>query len=127
MSDIFMVFFESAACDINKAIDSCKSYGLEVETTDTGFFTFRPGSPKFAVAIVTDLHVLEESLEFSQGTEYEKGMCSCDARFEVVIEDFEVAIDESNTMMEVQGALQDASKGYLFLPWNESISEPWNG
>ena len=27
--------------------------------------------------------------------------------------------------MEVQGALQDASRGYLFVPWNGSLTEPW--
>jgi hypothetical protein len=32
-----------------------------------------------------------------------------------------------NTLIEVQGALQDASRGYLFLPWNGSLSEPSQG
>ena len=31
---------------------------------------------------------------------------------------------EINTLIEVQAAVQDASQGYLFLPWNNSLSEP---
>ena len=27
--------------------------------------------------------------------------------------------------MEVQGALQDVSRGYLFVPSNGSLTEPW--
>jgi hypothetical protein len=33
----------------------------------------------------------------------------------------EAALDEINTLMEVQGA----SQGFLFLPWNGNLSEPW--
>ncbi|MCU0627700.1 MAG: hypothetical protein MUF21_14630 [Gemmatimonadaceae bacterium] len=49
----------------------------------------------------------------------------CDARFEIEIEDLDAALDEINTLMEVQGALQDASQGWLHLPWNGTVTEPW--
>ena len=39
--------------------------------------------------------------------------------------DLDAALDEINTLMEVQGALQDASRGYLFVPWSGNLSEPW--
>jgi hypothetical protein len=26
---------------------------------------------------------------------------------------------------QFQGALQDASQGFLFLPWNGNLSDPW--
>ncbi len=44
---------------------------------------------------------------------------------EIGIENLDEALDEINTLMEVQGALQDASGGYLFLPWNGTLSKPW--
>lgn len=41
--------------------------------------------------------------------------------------DLDAALDEINTLMEVQVALQEASEGFLFLPWNGNLSEPWQG
>lgn len=43
----------------------------------------------------------------------------------VGIDDLDGALDEINTLMEVQVALQDASQGFLFLPCNGNLSEPW--
>ena len=52
-------------------------------------------------------------------------MRDCNECFEVTINDLDEALDEVNTLMEIQGALQDVSGGYLFLPWNGSFSERW--
>lgn len=127
MSAYFMVFFDSSTVGIESAISSCKSYGLEVETSTTGFITYRKGSPKFEVDISGEPHVLEEAREIAEGSEFEAAMENCSIRFEVTIDDFSTAIDEIDTMMDVQGALQDVSKGYLYLPWNGTITEPWEG
>lgn len=70
-------------------------------------------------------HVLKEAQEIGRGTEYEQALSRCDARFEIDIPDLDEALAETNTLMEVQGALQDASAGYLFLPWSYKIMEPW--
>jgi len=43
-------------------------------------------------------------------------MGECSARSEIGIDDLNAALDEINTLMEVQDALQDASQGFLFLP-----------
>jgi hypothetical protein len=66
-----------------------------------------------------------EAAEIGRGTEHAEAMAAFDARFEVEFDDLEDALDEINTLMEVQGALQDASQGYLFLPWNANICKPW--
>ena len=79
----------------------------------------------FDVYLVHGDHVLSEAIEVSHGSEHHQQMSECDARFEIVISDLNAALSEMNTLMELQGALQDASKGYLFTPWNGNILEPW--
>ena len=65
-----------------------------------------------------------EAAEIGAGTAHEDALRGCDARFEIGIDDLDAALDEINTLIEVQSALQDASRGFLFLPWNGNLSEP---
>ncbi|UUZ54168.1 hypothetical protein LP419_38195 [Massilia sp. H-1] len=84
-------------------------------------------SQEFQITLAQLPHVLLEAREIAQGTEYAHALGECGSRFEISIPDLDAALNEANSLMEVQGALQDASSGYLFLPWNEQIIKPWNG
>jgi hypothetical protein len=66
--------------------------------------------------------VREEAIEIGEGTDYEIAMGDCDARFEVSFEDLDEALDEINTMIEVQVGLQEVCDGILFLTWNGGLS-----
>ena len=55
---------------------------------------------------------------------HEAALRECDARFEIGMDDLDKVLDEINTLMEVETALQDASHGYLFLPWNGNLAGP---
>lgn len=127
MSDTCMVFFQSEECDLNSAVKSLKNYRFDVARNGENLVVGRGDSPLFQITLVKEDFVKEEANEISEGSEFASEMRKCNARFEVFIDDLDAALDEINTLMEVQGALQDASKGYLFTPWNENISEPWVG
>jgi hypothetical protein len=90
-----------------------------------GLIVGRAGSPHFHILLSTEPHVAIEAAEIGKGSPHSAAMRKCGARFEIVIDDLDVALDEFNTLMEVQAALQDASQGFLFLPWNGNLSEPW--
>jgi hypothetical protein len=124
MGGSFLVFFKPGACDLEKAIRSFSKYGLTVSRRD-GFLTVsRSGSPEFDVGVSDASWVREEAAEIAEGTPHEDAMRECSVRFEVNFESLDAALDEINTMMEVQVALQEASSGYLFLPWNGNLSGP---
>lgn len=127
MSDVCMVFFRCGACDLEAAALAMEGSGLKVQRDGATLVVGRDGSPSFRIGHVTDSHVQVEAAEIGAGSEHEEAMRGCDARFEIEIQDLDEALDEANTLMEVQGALQDACQGYLFLPWNGSLSEPWQG
>jgi hypothetical protein len=120
-----LVFFPSASCDLRRAADALKAYRLTVAEHGGELSVGRPDAPQFRVYLEAGATVRTEAIEIAEGTPHSAGMRECDARFVIVIDDLDAALDEINTLMEVQGALQDESQGYLFLPWNGNLSEPW--
>lgn len=125
MSEVCLVFFRAGACDLNAAAKSLVSYGLTVREESDGLVVSRPDAPQFRVRLCEAPHVPLEAAEISAGTPHEAPMRDLRARFEIEIDDLDEALDEINTLMEVQGALQDASQGYLFTPWNGNLLQPW--
>ncbi|RTL39433.1 MAG: hypothetical protein EKK53_17260 [Burkholderiales bacterium] len=125
MSDTCAVFLRPGRATLDTAAASLQACGLTVVKTSTHLVVHRPGSPSFAVRWVTGPHVPREAIEIGSGTAYEAELSWCSERFEIQISNLGEALDEINTLMEVQGALQDASGGFLFLPWNGHLSGPW--
>jgi hypothetical protein len=124
MASGFQVYFKAGTCDLDAAVRSVTGYGLTAQPQKGYVTVSRPGSPEFDVGISTEPWVREEAAEISEGTPHAAAMRECDARFEVSFEDLDVALDEINTMMGVQVALQEACNGFLFLPWNGHLSGP---
>ena len=125
MSQSCLVFFRPGACQIDKAASTLTGYGLTFLRQGDELTASRPGSPQFRVRLSAEPSVAVEAAEIGEGTPHETALRECGARFEIVIDDLDAALHEMNTLMEVQGALQDASRGYLFVPWNGTLSEPW--
>ncbi|MEK6236009.1 MAG: hypothetical protein N2C14_14980 [Planctomycetales bacterium] len=121
--DVCMVFFQSQACDLEKAAEKLVGYRFHVERAGERLIVGKPDSPEFDVILSRDES--ERAAKIGEGTPHADAMRQCDACFEIIIDDLDAALDEINTLMEVQGALQDASRGYLYLPWNGNLSEPW--
>jgi hypothetical protein len=125
MNQVCMVYFRAGTCDLEAASSAFRNYGLTVTRELDHLVVGRPGSPYFRVRLSSAPHVRLEAVEIARDTLHEPAMRECEARFEIEIEDLDEALDEINTLMEIQGALQDTSRGYLFLPWNGTISKPW--
>lgn len=121
-----MIFFESKNSMIS--IDD-----VETLLTESGLQVMRAGDalsvrwddgPEFQVSLTVDPRVALEVAEFGEGTSFADEMRRCDARFEVGIEDLDEALDEMNTLIEVQCTLQEATRGHLFNSWNGELSGP---
>lgn len=125
MGEVCQVFCRSGTCDLDAVARSLTEYGLTVTHHGDHLDTGRPGSPQFHVRLESGEPVRTVAAGIGAGTPHEAVMRECDARFEIVIDDLDEALDEFNTLMEVQGAVQDASQGYLYLPWNGNLAEPW--
>lgn len=125
MADTCLVLFKAGAADLEAAARSLTAYGLTVTREPDHLTAGRPGTPQFRIWFASGADVQAEAADIGIGTPYAAALRECSARFEIGIDDLDAALDEINTLMEVQGALQDASQGFLFLPWNGQLSEPW--
>ena len=76
-----------------------------------------PGGP-VRVAYAAEGYVAEEAAEIAQGNPHAVALLPCDARFEVLIDDLDAALDEYSTLFAVQEALENATGGFLFNTWN---------
>jgi hypothetical protein len=130
MSESFHVYFKSGTCDMEAAVRSLTKSGLTVRRDresvvvgrSPGGGSGKSGSPEFRIDFSMESWVKEEAIEIGEGTDYEIAMGDRDARFEVSFEDLDEALDEINTMIEVQVGLQEVCDGILFLTWNGGLS-----
>ena len=118
-----MVFFQSDKCNLEDAYQSLISYGLTVKRYEDRLLCFRDDSPQFTIGLATGEQIQQEAVEIAKNTSYTEAMNQCNARFEVVFDDLDEVLDEINTLMDVQRALQDAPGGFLFTFWNGNLTE----
>jgi hypothetical protein len=48
----------------------------------------------------------------------------CDTQIKIELQDVEAALDEINTLIEVQSTLQAATRGLMYLSWNHNFAGP---
>jgi len=102
MSSGFLVFFQSGSCDLSDAARALSGYGLNIRKESNHLYAKRQGSPEFKICLSEEPWVIEEAKEIGENTPFEEAMKTCDARFEVNFDSLDEALDEINTMMEIQ-------------------------
>ncbi|MDR2328561.1 MAG: hypothetical protein LBE58_03120 [Comamonas sp.] len=118
------IFFRPGQATLSDAAQALHELGLEVDAQADCIEVSDTDSPTFRIYWETAAHVLAEAREIARHTAYGDAMAQCTERFAIQIEDLDDALDEVNTLMEIQATLQNISEGYLYLPWNESLLAP---
>jgi hypothetical protein len=124
MGESCHVYCRSGTCDLGGAARLLAECGQTVAHHGDHLTTGWPGGPQFRVWFEAGEHVKEDASEIGRGTDYEAAMRDCDARFEIGIDDLDEALDEINTLIEVQSVLQEATQGFLYPTWNSNLSGP---
>lgn len=83
------------------------------------------GGPQYRVYLDRGPVVETQIAELAHATPYASRLAGYDQWLEVAIDDLDEALDEINTLIILQGTLQDATQGYLYLDWNGEISPPY--
>jgi hypothetical protein len=116
--DACFVCFRSGRCDLDGAAKALAGLKLAVERRGDELAVNYPGGPVLRVAYAAEDYVAEENAEIAQGNPHAAALSPCDARFEILIDDFDAALQEYSTLFAVQEALEDAPGGFLFNTWN---------
>ena len=51
-------------------------------------------------------------------------IAGCDTQVKIQLSDVEEVLDEINTLIEVQAAIQDATGGLMYMSWNHNFAGP---
>jgi hypothetical protein len=51
-------------------------------------------------------------------------IAGCDTQVKIELSDVEAVLDEINTLIEVQGTIQDATRGLMYMSWNHNFTGP---
>jgi hypothetical protein len=116
----FFVLFPSGACDIAAAADALSAMRFTVTTGHGELTATRQGAQRFHVVMNAEEYVVLEAGEISERASI-PAIASCDARFEVSFDDLEAALDEYTTLFDIQVTLLEATKGYVYLQWNDNV------
>ncbi|ALN55874.1 hypothetical protein GLE_0516 [Lysobacter enzymogenes] len=120
---VSMVLFPAAAFDLDWAHATLSAQGLEVAAAAQGLqVRWDEDGPVLRIAFVHGAQVAREAAAIAAGGGYADALRGCDARFEIAIDDLDEALDEMNTLIEVQTTLQEGTGGFLFNDWNGELS-----
>jgi len=122
---VSMVFFppQAGGFDLEWARATLSAKGLDVEATPRGLaVSWVEERPVLRVVLADGAHVAAEAAEIGAGSAFEQALRACTARFEIAIDDLDEALDEMNTLIEVQATLQEGTGGVLFNSWNGELS-----
>ena len=104
---------------------SLKKSGLSV-SNEAEVLSVRWGDgPILKVSIQRGSH-LEAVLRglVGQHRKYSSFISGVDAEIKIEISDLNEALDEINTLIEVQATLQDVTQGLMYMSWNQVFSPP---
>lgn len=127
----FAIYFSDPAFGLADAEHALDEIGVEVARDGDLLRLSGDDLPRFAVRLLVGDSIAARARQLAAGVGLASAegdaLSRCDRCFFVDIEDFDEALDEINTMMEVQAALQDATGGVLLLSWNGHLSLPYAG
>lgn len=123
-----MVFFRSGRGDLDTAAAALAGCGMSVRRKGRGpdaelVVGFRDG-PRLRVAFVREPYVRQEAEELGAASPHAAEMSRCDVRYEILIDDLDGVLDEINTLIDAQSALQEATGGFVFNTWNGELEGP---
>jgi hypothetical protein len=122
--DVSMIFFRSAAFNLDAAARALTDRGFTVRPVDDELAVQCGDGPELRVVFTQGEDVRDEATEIGEGTPHAEAMGHCDSLFAILIENLDEVLDEMNSLIEVQATLQDATQGFLFNTWNGEFVGP---
>src|SRR5438445_3244081 len=103
---VCLIYFRSGKCDLDSAERVLSERGLTVSRASDFLDVRWENGPRLRVAVTQGERVQEEAAELAESYTHAYEVGQCDARFEITFDELEEVLDEINTLIEVQAALE---------------------
>jgi hypothetical protein len=99
--------------------------GVNVTGDEQPFALQWAGGPTLFASITRgEVAAVLASRLMGRGRKHRALAAGCDAYVEITFESLDEVLDEINTLIVVQSALQEATRGLLYRSWNQTFSGP---
>ena len=116
------VMFHNPEIRIEDAVNVLRKHGLDVFIRPEALLIYEDGAPAFSLRLVRGAGVQQVASALGQGTAHAADLNQCNARFEVVMVEPEKTLKDPATLREIQLALQELTRGYLYHTWDKRLT-----
>lgn len=98
--------------------------GLTVTETEDELLVRWHEGPELRVSLERGSQVQLRAAKIEKNTPHALTLAGCDASLKISFDDLNEVLNETNTLIEIQLTLQDATKGWMWLSWNKNLVFP---
>jgi hypothetical protein len=118
-----LVFFDNDHFTLDDATQVLRDRKLSVSPRGGALDVQWEHGPVLHVRLVRDRTVREEAARLGAQTKYAERLAKCGSCLEITFADLDEVLDEINTLIEVQSALETATGGIYYNCWNGRFSD----
>src|SRR5262245_54544112 len=119
-----MVLFEDIEFGVEEAYDALLDSGFSLLRQADSLAVWWKAGPLLFITAVRGERVRQASAEIGRDTPYASELSQCSARIEIAFDDLEEVRTEIDSLVDVQGILQEATQGFIFNTWNRKLAPP---
>ena len=122
-SRLWVLYQPRAGIDLPAIDAALRAQGLSVTKAGDGLDVSYPGAPAFRVRLeaAEAVRILVQKLREDHPR---ARLAGCTGAIQVEVTDLAAALDEANTLIDIQLALQALAGGYLYTGWNGTLTPP---
>ena len=106
-----VIYFDKDAFGLDEAEATLRQRRLSVSRAGDALRAWRRNGPVLTIRLQRGPAVREDAGRLGRGTQYADRLAGCGSRLEITFDDLDKVLDEINTLIEVQGALEAATPG----------------
>jgi hypothetical protein len=117
------LYFDNDQFTLDDAARALGERKLSVTARGDTLDVRRGGGPVLHVRLARGPAVWDDARRIGAGTKYADRLARCGSRLVITFADLDAVLDEINTLIDVQSALEKATGGLYYNCWNRRFSD----
>lgn len=116
--------FHNPDLTLKQAVNALRKRGLDVNIEGNHLRILKEEFPPIVIELVRTSEAQETATAIGLNMEFAESLARCDARFEVGLFDSEKWLEEKQTLLVIQEALQTMTQGFVYFTWDKRLLSP---